>query len=377
MFHHCRADRVHAGFAGVLAATVIALGFASLGPLAPWIRPASAQSPVAVVNFTPEDRDLSGPLFFVRGLLTNHGAGPVQDVQVHLVIRDAPGGRTLAEGNGFGLLGVMGAGETGPFTAGMRFCCARDVGAYEWTVYSKDAPADRYRSFAVEHVVTRTVASEHGPDPVIMGDLVNTGDAYMNLSDTRLDIAFWSGDRMVELNPVRFPLVFTFGGVGQSHPPGFRYPWALSLPAKAYDRVEFWPQSTPFPAGSYPVPIGVRGAQATLDGSDIVVTAQLFNCGQVPAEDIVVVLDGRDEDDRPLAFAAGQLALNGPLQPGYEGPITVRWSNPSAPVDPARVRMVAMAQTTQSQRPDVVPARWPCPNKRRWVWLPALLLGQP
>ncbi len=322
---------------------------------------------VVVQTFTP-DRIVLGeaPYVIVRGLLVNRSSVPAQDIRVTLRLRDAPGGEILA-GPAYGLswLGTLSPDEAGPFSVAVRFCCPEDVGAYDLEVSWRGASEERYRGLVGEPQQVRDLAGL----PRLYGELANVGGAFTDASTTHVYVGFWDGPRLVDARAAVLPVFYEDGPGGMAHPPGFRMPWSTTLPEKPYDRVEVWPVAERFPAGEYPVPLGVRDVEVWPAEVGVVVTGQVYNCGAAPATAMVLMVIAYDWSGQLLQFERASLALTGALQPGAAGTIEVTWPGASPAVATGRVALVAFALDAQPERPLAVP----CDGTVARVYLPRIL----
>jgi len=314
---------------------------------------------VVVERFTPREAELAGRRYvFAQGMLANHGPGPAADIHVVLTVRRTTDGETL-KGGGTSWLDVLDAGESGPFSVPIAHCCAAELADYTFTLFSTRAPGPRYRDLAVEAPVERDVDGARW----IYGDLANSGDAFLNAPTTRLFMGFWAGDDLLEIETARLPVVFDVADpVGQSHPPGWRYPWAVHVPDVSFDRTTTWTYAESYPSGVYPIPLGVEGIAAARDGPDVRVEATLTHCGTGAVENVVVVVVARDAIGRVVEFGRAQPELAAPLPPGGRAPLVLIWPNARAEIDPARVTLWPLALETQAIRPIDIPCRPQAPQ---------------
>jgi hypothetical protein len=349
-----RSRRFSLGSAGVLAlASGLALALASPAGPARMSLASPAAPQVVVERYTPSVLDLGGRRYvMVQGMLINRGPGPAQDIHVSLVARRSPGGEILGEGGGMSWLDVLNGGESGPFSVAVPHCCPEDIGAYDFTVTVQPAPADRYLDLAVTGMVEREVNGGRW----IYGDLVNTGDAFLNATATDVYMGFWDGEDLVKLDTARMPILHSLEGpTGQSHPPGWRYPWAMQVPTVKFDRTEVWTYAERYPPDVYPVPLGAQGVVAARDGADIRVTATVTSCGTERVGGLLIMVVARDAEDRVVEFGLAQPALASPLAPGDRRPVSLVWPNIRAEIDPAGVTLWPLALDTQGERPGAIP----------------------
>ncbi len=356
-------------FGGRLTALLgVGLGIATIAspglPLA-----ANPTAPhVVIASYTPGRLVLGERRYvIVRGILQNHGPGPATDFQMTFTARREPGGEVLGEGGGVSWLDALDAGESGPFTAVVPYCCPEDIGAYDLTLSAAPAPADRYRALEV----TGQVRREAGGLPWIYGDLVNTGADFLDVSATDVYMGFWKGEDLVMLDTARMPVLHSLGDpTGQSHPPGWRYPWAVQVPDVPFDRTEVWFNAAAFPPEVFPVPLGAQAVAAAREGADIQVRATIAHCGLAPAENLVVMVVARDAEDRVVEFGLAQPRLAAPIRPGDRVPIHLTWPGARAEIEPQRLSLWPLALESQNQRPSAIP----CPPLLPVGLLPALLL---
>lgn len=308
---------------------------------------------VTVLTYTP-DRIVLGeaPYVIVRGLLVNRSGIPAQDIRVSMRLRQSPAGEILA-GPGYGLswLGTLSPGEAGPFSVAVRFCCPEDVGAYDFDVSWRGATQERYRDLVGEPHAVHVLAGL----PRLYGELVNTGSAFTDASSTRVYVGFWDGSRLVDARAAVLPVFYEDGPGGAAHPPGFRMPWSTTLPEKPYDRVEVWPVADRYPAGWYPVPLGVRDVAVLPAEAGVVVTGEVYNCGTAPASDLLVMVIARDAERQVLQFDRAALTVPETLPPGAAGTIEVTWPGANSEVATSSVSLVALALDAQQERPVAVP----------------------
>lgn len=331
------------------AALLLACSWRAAPPLQ-----ASPTAPQVVVqSYTPSVLDLGGRRYvLVQGMLINRGPGPAQEIHVSLTARRSPGGEILGEGGGMSWLDVLNGGESGPFSVAVPHCCPEDIGAYDFTVNVEPAPADRYLDLAVTGMVEREVNG----GPWIYGDLVNTGDAFLNATATDVYMGFWKGEDLVKLETARTPILHSLEGpTGQSQPPGWRYPWAIQVPALAFDRTQVWAYAERYPPNIYPVPLGAQGVVAARDGADIRVAATVMSCGTERTEGMLIMVVARDAEDRVLEFGLAQPPLASPLAPGDRRPVSLVWPNARAEIDPAGVTLWPLSLDTQGERPGAIP----------------------
>lgn len=324
---------------------------------------------ITVEHHHPREIVLGGrPYVMVYGILRNEGPGHAGRITVQLTARRSPGGEVLGVGGGEGWLDALDAGESGPFSVAVGHCCAADIGSYEFQVEAAPAAGPRYRALAMEGPVER--AAEGGVE--LFGELRNTGEAYLDATATELFIGFWAGADLVAVDTARLPVIRGEGPTGQSHPPGFAYPWALRVSAPPHDRSQVWAYAAPFPEGLHPVPVGVQNLSIEPASPGIRFSGMLVGCGGVPVESTALVVSARDALG-PMAFGVGRFDLAEPLAAGASAPFSATWPSAPAGLDPAGLSLAPFALGFQAERP----AELFCPPRSPRAFLPALHRDSP
>ena len=328
-----------------------------------------AQLDLSVASWHAEQESRAGRVqWIVRGLVRNSSEAAREWQGTRLELLDADDA-VLAAGVGAPLLPALGAGEDGPFEA-------RAV------VLEADAPAvqrirlqplggrerpDRDRSLRLGSVITTTL----GGATSLLGELENEGALFLQAAETRLHVAFFEDERIVALRAATIPVRYGRGVDGQGHAPGERYPWLLPWPEARALPWRAWLVSEPYPAGRWPVPVGLVDLRHRMEPSgDRRYTAELVNCGFRRVAEARVLVVERDEQGRPMRFAAADLALRGPLGPGNAAPVDITVSGFGG--DGLQLTLHAHALASQA----VAPSAWPCRERPRYgrLWLPALSL---
>lgn len=344
-------------------ASVVPPAAMAAGPLVP-LRRVDQVPTITVEHHHPREIVLGGrPYVMVYGILRNEGPGHAGRVTVQLTARRSPGGEVLGVGGGESWLDALDAGESGPFSVAVGHCCAADIGSYEFVLEAAPAAGPRYRALAVAGPVER--AAEGGVE--LFGELRNAGEAYLDATATELFVGFWAGDDLVAVDTARLPVIRGGGPTGQSHPPGFAYPWALRVTAPPHDRSQVWTYAAPFPAGLHPVPVGVQNLTIEPASPGIRFSGTLIGCGVVPVESTALLVSARDPLG-PLAFGVGRFDLPEPLAPGASAPFSATWPSAPAGLDPAELSLSPFALGFQAERP----AEIFCPPRSPRAFLPAL-----
>lgn len=322
---------------------------------------------LSVIQYTPSIIEFGGqPSVLVRGLIRNDSAVAAADIHVTMHIRRSPGGEELAPpGYGKSWLGTLSPGETGPFQTLVHFCCPEEIGHYEFEVDWRGSSVERYRDVAARAGITRTVAGSK----FLFGELLNTGTGFTDASTTRVYVGFFHGERFVDGRSALVPVFFDDGDGGMGQPPGFRLPWSTSLPDLPYDRIELWPAVEAFPAGGYPVPLGVHDVTVASAARGVTVSGMLHHCGTQPVENLVLLVVARDDEGQLLQFDKAYLAASSPILPGAAGGVSVEWRSAGPEVLGSRVELSAFSLEQQPERP----SGEPCGGPRARLFLPRVL----
>jgi hypothetical protein len=317
--------------------------------------PAGAQGGgVEVVAQTPGRAQLGGQTYVVvRGLLANRGPVTAADIEVTLRLRRSPGGEQLAPpGIGLSWLDPLLPGETSPFAVLVRYCCPDDVGAHDLSLGWRGGATAPYRGLRASAQALR----ETPAGPRLFGSAVNGGEGFVEASTVRVYAGFWSGADLVDARAVLVPAVFDDGPGGMALGPGQSLPWSTTIPTGAYDRVELWARSEPYPAGVFPVPLGVTETAVRPAPDGVTVVGRVRNCGLEAAPDLYALLVARDATGAPLQFL-GQPLTGVDLAPGAARAVALSWPGAVAASRPATVTLEAFALAQQLERPAAYPCR--------------------
>lgn len=311
---------------------------------------AADQSGLEVLSYTPSAMELGGNTYvMVRGMLRNGGSFGVGTVTVSLTLWGDDPASPLGLGSGQGFLDRLAPGEEGPFTVAVRHCCLEDARRFDFALSAPEQRERPYRALETRHVASRQ--GRQGPERT--GELFNAGDLSVNAPSLDLYAAYWRGADLVALHAANLPVLWSLGGaVGQALPPGLAYPFVLAEPAEPFDRVAYFVNGTPYPAGSYPVPLGWGGLDGRQDGADLVWRGILRNCGREPTNAAIVILDWRAAERQVRGFARWDLDLGLPLAPGAGRWIALRLGDaPPALLEPGAVSFLPLALAVQDQAP--------------------------
>jgi hypothetical protein len=306
-----------------------------------------------------------------EGMLVNMGAESETDIDVKMSAFDESG-HELGSGYGSSWLEPLESGETGPFSAATsQFDCDATVAAVEFDITSQATTQRRYRDLEPTGMVVR----ESDGQATLFGELVNTGPSYLNAgdADSRIYVGFFRGEVLVDLAAAKRPTVNTPGPVGQPHPPGFRLPWSAVVPEAEYDRWTVWPIATEYPAGVWPVALGVRELQIESDGGAVKVGGTLYNCGSLEALDVLLMLVGRGQDNLLSGFDLHVVQTRDPIPPGDEIRFSARWGSVGSDTDPRLIEVHPFSLQSQPVSPGLVP----CSRLVGRLALPALRYDAP
>lgn len=328
---------------------------------------------VEVVAYTPDRVVLGGqPYVIVRGILANRGPVVAADIQVTLRLRRGPGGELLAPpGNGLSWLGPLAPGQEGLFSAVVRYCCPEDVGEYELTLGWRGGATAPYRGL----VATPQAMRDSPAGPRLFGTVENAGGRAVDASTVRVYAGFWSGAQLVDARAVLVPAVFDDGPGGMALGRGQSLPWSTTVPDRAYDRVEMWAASEPYPEGAYPVPLGASDVRVRPAALGVIVTGRVRNCGTRDVADVYALLVARDEAGAPLQFE-GVFLPGVDLPAGGAREVVVPWPGAEPTVLPAAVALEVFALVDQPDPPPESPCRAPVSLFLPAAWRDAASAGR-
>lgn len=328
--------------------------------------PLRAAENLVVTGHWPSRLQLGGNDYvLVRGMMENRGAFGVGPVTVVLEAWGADPAAPLGRGSGQVFLDRVAPGERSPFTVAVRHCCPEDILRYDFVLDGPEQRAAPYRDLAVRRELRRRGAN--GPERT--AELANLGDRVVNAPSLDVYAAYWQGENLIDLRTANLPVLWSLSGpTGQSLPPGMAYPLVVAEPDQPFDRVAYFVNGTPYPAGLYPVPLGATVQRLSWDGADLLWQVLLSNCGVAPTEALVLILDWRDAEGLVRGFARWDLELPAPLPPGAGRWVQLRLSGaPAALLGPGERRLLPLALAVQ-ERP---PPSYHCEPRTWRVWLPA------
>lgn len=330
-------------------------------------RAALADGGLVVTGYWPARLQLGGNDYvLVRGMLENRGAFGVGLVTVGLKVYGVDEMTPLAEGSGQAFLDRLAPGERSPFTVAVRHCCPEDLQRYAFSLEGPEQRAAPYRELAVRLELRRT--GPRGPER--SAELVNLGRRPVNAPSLDVYAAYWQGDNLLDLRTANLPVLWNLvGPTGQALAPGMVYPLVVAEPEQPFDRVEYFINGTPYPAGQYPVPLGARAERLWWDGDDLLWRVLLQNCGSAPVGSAVLILDWRDAQGWVRGFARWDLDLGEGLAPGAGRWVQLRLSEaPEALLGPGERRLLPLGLAVQDREP----AEYHCPVQSWHLELPAL-----
>jgi hypothetical protein len=288
---------------------------------------------------------------FARGLLRNEGPGPATNIQIKMTLWGEDPSLPLGVGGGHGWLDDLDVDESGPFSVAVSHCCLEDIEEAAFEISADAALLAPYRALRVEDVRDEDIDGIRR----LAGDLKNIGGRYVNASTVDVYAAFFDGDELVRLTTANMPIFFDVfnGAIGQSFPPEHAYPWQITLPADgpAFTRYEVWSNGNPYPAGSYPVPLGFKIGTTSREDALIKIEGEIVHCGAEPYQAAAVVLKALGDDGRVVAFTRGEFESFVPLPPGSNTSVNIEWPNAPASIALDRIIVQVHAIANQSQRP--------------------------